>query len=102
MNWVPPLDMSCRGSSVLDRVGAALGEQGYANMPCKAVTAVLGGIGRRLKTAFAPIGVCRRAVGKPLGVGFQDGRRSAEPRGRGKELTQGHQALTPHPGWGSL
>ena len=52
MNWVPPLDMSCRGSSVLDRVGAALGEQGCANMPCKAVTAVLGGIGRRLKTGI--------------------------------------------------
>ena len=45
MNWGPPLVMPRRGGLVLDLVGAALGELGNADIPYKAVAAVLGGIG---------------------------------------------------------
>ena len=58
MAWESELHMSRRGDSVLDRAGAALREQRSADMPFTAVAAVFGGVDRRLKTAFAPIGEC--------------------------------------------
>ena len=65
------LAMSRRGDSVLDRAGAALGEQGRADMPVTVVAAVLGGIGRRLTTAYAPTGGYLSAIGKALELGFK-------------------------------
>jgi len=64
MGWAPEAPEYMRGRSLLDPVGAALGEVGRADLPYRAVAAVFDVIGKFSEMLFSPIGAVLNAIGK--------------------------------------
>jgi len=67
IGWMPEV---FRNRSALDPVGSALGELGRADMPYKAVAALVGAIGKVSELLYAPIGAALSGLGKALELVF--------------------------------
>ena len=70
MGWAPSTEEVLGGRSMVDPVGAALGELGRVEAPFGLVASAFGMIGKASEMLYAPIGAGLNAVGKLFELAF--------------------------------
>lgn len=71
MGWAPAPDAMFKGRSIVDPIGAALGELGRVEAPFGWIASVFGIVGKASELLYKPIGAAFDVIGKASELAFK-------------------------------